>query len=74
MLALQLSVGRQINIQSRACCSSTFGCRALCCLLDQSLELFFLLSISYQCLKYEFIFLFLNVVGLGLYFNFMHAF
>lgn len=73
MLALQLPVGRQINIQSKACFSSAFGYGALCCLSDQSLGLFFLLSISYQYLKYKFIFLVLDVVGSGLYFIFMHA-
>lgn len=74
MLALQLSVGKQINIQRRACCSSTFGYHALCCLSDQSLEFCFLPSICCQHLKYKFIFLFLNVAGLRPYFNFIHAF
>lgn len=64
MLALQLSVGRPINIQSTACCSSTFGCDAWWGSWDQPPELVFLLSISSQFLKHERIFLFLNVVGL----------
>lgn len=62
MLALQLSVGKQINIQSRACShDSAFGYHALCYLSDQSLELSFLPSICYQHLKYKVFFFYKSV-------------
>lgn len=74
MLALQLSVGRPINIQSRACCSSTFGCDAWWGSWDQPPGISFppshLLSI-FKTQAYFFCFFF---VGLVLYFSFTHAF